>query len=83
MDFANVTDARVKPAHHNHVAQIDLGTVPAQHKMSHCRGTDSVAVSVLPNVAIILSHPNPVLAVRQVLRLEVLGLVESRLVVRT
>jgi hypothetical protein len=39
-----------------------------------------MAVSVLPNVAIILSHPNPVLAVRQVLRLEVPRLVESRLV---
>jgi len=54
-----------------------------QHKMSHCRAIDSVAVSVLPNVALILPHPNPVLAMRQVLRLEVLGLVESRLVVRT
>jgi hypothetical protein len=61
--------ARVNPAHDNQVDQIDpwnrssaAQDVLAQHKMSHCRATDSVAVSVLPNVAIILSHPNPVLA---------------------
>jgi hypothetical protein len=34
----------------------------AQNKMSHCRAPDSMAVSVLPNVAIILPDPNPVLA---------------------
>jgi hypothetical protein len=33
-----------------------------QNKMSHCRATDSMAVSVLPNVEIILPDPNPVLA---------------------
>ena len=42
----------------------------AMLKMSHCRATDSVAVSVLPNVAIILPDPKPVLAIRQVLKLE-------------
>jgi hypothetical protein len=41
-----------------------------QNKMSHCRATDSMAVSVLPNVAIILPDPKPVLAIRQVLKLE-------------
>jgi hypothetical protein len=38
------------------------GDARMQNKMSHCRATDSMAVSVLPNVAIILPDPNPVLA---------------------
>ena len=46
------------------------GDARMQNKMSHCRATDSMAVSVLPNVAIILPDPKAVLAIRQVLKLE-------------